>query len=289
MALGLFADTNIADGAVLTGGGGWSEDLPLANLLAPGYLARPARCEAPFTPERTRIDVPLAWAQRVTLMALLFHTMSRSARYRITVAGADGDLDDPVYQSAWTPIVPRISRSRDLQWGAPNWWTGQPLAADADLYPRNAWLRLPRPLLTKKIRIELDDANSVAESLDVGGLWVVSGWSPTFNFERGRDIAIEPRSLIDEAPSGREFGEERRGRRMVTASWMMLSDAEANRMTDMVARVGTTRPVLFVPDIDNDASLVREAFPATFSPPPSPKFTYPGLNQATATFREIIA
>jgi len=289
MALGLFADTNIAADAVLAGGAGWSADLPLANLVAPGFLARPARCLAPFTAARTRIDVPLAWAQRVTLVAMLFHTMSRSARYRITVAGADGNLAAPIYQTDWTPIVARISRSRDLQWGAPNWWTGQPLAADVDLYPRNAWIKLPRPMLTKKIRIELDDTTSNAASLDVGGLWVVSGWSPAFNFERGRDISVDPRSLVDEAPSGREFAEERRGRRRVSVTWAMLSDAEAYRMLDTTARVGTSKTVIFVPDLDDPASLVREAFPATFSPPPSPKFLYDGLNTASATFREIIA
>jgi hypothetical protein len=288
MALGLFADTNIAAGSTFAGGT-WSPDLPLTNMVADGFLAKPARCIAPLTLAKTQFEVTLPWAQRVTLVALLFHTLTRSARYRITVAGATGDLSAPVYQSAWLQVTPRISRSRDLPWGAPNWWTGQPLAADMDLYPRNTWIRLPAPTLTKKIRIELDDSQNTAGWLDVGGLWVVSGWSPPFNYDRGRELAVTPRSLIDEAPSGREFSEERRARRQLSVTWSRLFDVDANRLIDAAARAGTTKTVLFIPDLDNPASLVREAFPAKFAPPPAPKFTFDGLNTASATLKEVIA
>ncbi|PZR32298.1 hypothetical protein [Caulobacter segnis] len=288
MALGALADINLVDEAVLSGGT-WAAGLPLANLKAADYVARPARCEDPSNLAKSQFQAQLEWPQSVSLVGVVFHTLSRSAAYRLTIAGPDLDLGAPVYQSEWTPVIPRLWQSRDLPWGSPNWWTGQPLARDLDLYPRNLWIALPAPVLCGVLRLEIDDRENLAGYFDLGGLWIVDPWRPTLNFERGRDLSIEIRSLVDEAPSGRIYGETRRSRRQLAVTWAMLTANEANRLYDAGMRAGTTKPVLFVPDQDDGASLLRECWPATFGAPPAPKFGWEGLHTVSATFREIIA
>lgn len=287
MALGQLIDTNLALDATLSGGN-CLPALPLANLLLGQYLQRPARFADATSLAGTKFEVELAWPQQINLVGLVFHTFSRQARYRLTVAGADKNLAAPVYQTDWTPVIPRLWRSADLDWAAPNWWTGQPLSRDLALYPPNLWIPIPKTLCGR-LRIEFDDRTNAAGWFDVGGLFVAKGWTPQINFERGRQLAITSRSLSEEAPSGRDFDETRRGRRTLTVTWAMLAKADAQRLFDAGARAGTTGVVVFLPDVDDPSSLLREAYPAKFTAPPAPTFGFEGLHTVSATFREIIA
>lgn len=193
------------------------------------------------------------------------------------------DLD-----TGWTDVFPSIFDPADLEWGVDNWLTGTVSQAELDLYPRNLFASLPEIIATG-LKVELDDRANPAGFFDVGGLQIVSGWSPTINFARGRELTVLPRDLVDEAPSGRRFAEERTPRRRLAVTYDMLSDAEARRWLDAAMRARTTRTVLFVPDTDDPASMMREAFPATFGTLPGPKFTYSGLNSTGAVFEEILA
>lgn len=287
MALGQLVDINLALEATLSGGD-CAPELPLGNLLLGQYVQRPARFADATDLDGTQFEAELAWPQQINLVGLVFHTFSRQARYRLTIAGADGDLDAPVYQTDWTPVIPRLWASADLDWGAPNWWTGQPLSRDLALYPPNLWIPTPT-VLCGRLRLEFDDRSNAAGWFDVGGLFIAKGWAPKVNFERGRQLSITTRSLSEEAPSGRDFDEVRRGRRVLAVTWAMLTKAEAQRLFDATARAGTTGVVLFLPDVDDPSSLLREAFPAKFSQPPSPTFAWEGLHTVTAVFKEIIA
>ena len=289
MALGRFADVNLATTSVLSGGT-WSVDLPLSNLLDDSrYIGAPARQLTPAVLANSKFEAVLARPRSISLIGVLFHTMSLDARYRLSIAAVGGTLAAPDLQTEWLPVYPRLFPSSQLAWEEANWWTGQPQAADLDLYPRHLWISIPTPMITSALRIEFDDHDNSAGFFDVGGLWIVSGWSPVMNFDRGRDLGIEARDLVDEGPSGRLFVEERAFRRVMSISWSRLTDAEALRLFDAGARARSSRNVLFAPDLDDGAALIREAFPATFETPPRPKFTYSGLNQVAAIIRETIA
>ncbi len=288
MALGQFADTNLALTSTLSEGG-FDPAYPLGNLLLGDYLGHPARCATPAILASSKFKVVLPWPRKVTMVAVLFHSLSYSARYRLTVSDLAGDFTTPKYDSGWQAVVPALYKSSDLPWESPNWWTGQPLASEMDLYPRHLWIVLPADTLVAAFRLEINDAANPAGYFDLGGLWVASGWSPTFNFERGRKLDIQNRAQVDEAPSGRRFAEDRRPRRRLSVSWRGLFQSDAHRLADAFMRAGTTQPVLFVPDIDDPLALFREAFPATFEAAPAPTFLYEGLHQADATFEEIIA
>ena len=287
MALGQLVDINLALDANLSGAE-CLPDLPLGNVLLGQYVQRPARFADATDLAGTQFEAELAWPQQINLVGLIFHTFSRSARYRLTIAGADGDLDAPVYQTEWTPVIPRLWASADLDWGALNWWTGQPLSRDLALYPPHLWIPLPTTLCGR-LRLEFDDATNEAGWFDIGGLIIAKGWTPQINFERGRQLSITARSLSEEAPSGRDFDEVRRGRRGLAVTWAMLAKSEAQRFADITARVGTTGVVVFLPDVDDPSSLLREAFPAKFTTPPAPTFGWDGLHTVSATLKEIIA
>jgi hypothetical protein len=289
MALGQFSDINLAKAAVLSGGT-WSAELPLANLQDDRrYIGAPARCETPTDLETSQLDVVPATAKGINLVAVLFHSLSLAARYRLRLVGPGGDIETPDFDSGWTDVFPAVFDQAELDYEDSNWWTGQLAAEDLDLYPRHLWIVLPQTLIAAQLRLELDDVTNADGYFDLGGLWVARTWSPAFNFNRGRSLGAEARDQKEESPSGREFGDERMPRRVLNVSWSRLSDDEGLRNVDAFARARTTRPVLFLPDTDNPKSMLREAFPATFQTSLVPTFTYDGLNTAQAVFREIIA
>lgn len=289
MALGRISDRNLAKLATLSGGT-WSGALPLANLLDESRIrSAPARQLTPADLVASQFEAAWAGPQVINLVAVFFHTLEPGAKYRLTVAGTDGDLGTPAFVTDWTHVYGAVFHSSELEFEDPNWFTLQLARADIDLYPRHLWIPLPGNVTTSKIRLEIDDSSNDAGFYDLGLLYVARTFTPAFNFERGRDVTVNPRDLKDEAPSGREIGEERTPRRTVVVSWSRLSENENWRLLDASARARTTRIVVFLPDADDPMSLLREAFPATFGPGPAAKFTWPGLGQSTATFREIIA
>jgi len=188
----------------------------------------------------------------------------------------------------WQYVFPSIFDPLDLEFGVENFITGTVASAEIDLIKRHRPIIFPE-VLARRIRIELDDRANPAGFFDVGGCWVGGGFSPAVNFERGRDLSVMPRDVVDEAPSGRLFAEERDPRRKLEISYQMLTDPEMRRFVDAGLRARTTRTVLFLPDTDDEAQLIREFFPAVFEQPPGGKLFYPGLNSTALTLKEILA
>lgn len=290
MALGRIADINLALTSTI-GGGAWSPDLPVTNMITDRrFVAAPARCLAIGSTPASRFDLTLERPTLVNLVALIFHTLSPLASYRVVVAGPDLDLDNPIYTSPLTPVYSRLYPSMNLPWEDPNWWTGQAVSdSDLALYPRHLWIPLPAGLVAGRIQVRLIDPDNPAGFYDIGGVWATRAWTPGINFDRGRQPTVEVRNVSDEGPSGRLFAEEREPRRRHQLTWSRLTDAEVQRLFDAGARARSTRPVLVMPDLDDPALMAREAFPAVFDPTPKPTLKYSGLNTVTAGFKEIIA
>lgn len=287
MALGRFSDVNLIETATLAGGQ-WSPVLPLANVKGEGrYVSEPARQLFPNDPTKARIEATLAEPRTVNLIALLFHTLGVNAEYRVTIAGPEGNLAAPDYQGDWTPVHGRMFPSQNLAWEEPNWWLGTGSPEDILLYPRHLWIVLKPGVPTAVVRVELRDPD--AAFFDIGGMWVCGAWSPAFNFDHGRELGSEARSLSDEALSGLVYHEDRQARRRLTVTWSMLEPHEGLKLFDAGTRCGTRRPVLMLPDADDPVSLIREAWPATFEKPPAFRRSRRFQNSVSATFREIIA
>lgn len=285
--LGRFSDENLTLSATLSGGQ-WSAELSLQNLKdETRFVSAPARQLFPADPTKARIEAVLERDRTLNLIGVLFHTFTPAAEYRVTIAGPGGTFAAPVLVIDWTPVHGRMFPSVNLPWEEPNWWTGAARPEDLLLYPQHLWITLSPAILASRVRLEFRDPD--AAHVDIGGLWICGAWSPRFNFDHGRELGLDSRTLSDESPSGRMFHEARTSRRRLTVSWGMLDHNEALRLFDAGARCGTRRPVLLLPDIDDRVTLIREAFPATFEKPPAPRRGRLYENTVSATFKEIIA
>ncbi|CAN5643384.1 hypothetical protein BH10PSE5_BH10PSE5_19550 [soil metagenome] len=289
MALGKFSDLNLAKTAVLSGGT-WAASLPLANMKDDArYVGAPARCPDCTSLAKSKFYVTLETTRSVSLVMLMFHTMSPGGLYRVSGIGPGGSWLTPDLQTAWTPVFASLFDSHELEYEEENWFTGQLPSSEQDLYPRHC-TALFEPVLISDLMIEINDVVHPDGFFDIGGLWVSSTWSAEMNFQRGMDLTMESRDQQDEAPSGRVFTEERTPRRYVTVTYDASNTAEARRWIDAGARARSGRTVIFIPDADDEAGRVRDAFPAMFGNKlPGARFNYPTLNPSTLTFKEIIA
>lgn len=287
MGLGRFSDENLALTAALSGGE-WSEALPLDNLQNDvRFVSEPARQLFPTDEAKSRLEAVLARPRTINLVAVLFHTLGVNAEYRLTIKAPEGSFAAPALVTDWTPVHGRMFPSVNLAWDEPNWWTGEARPEDLLLYPQHLWISLRPGVLAEAIRLELRDPD--ADFYDLGGLWIANAWSPTFNFEHGREAGLDARGISDEAPSGRFVHEQRADRRRISVTWAMLDADEATRLFDAGKRASTRRPVLFLPDVDDPVIMIREAFPANFEKPPAPRRGRRFQSQVQATFKEIIA
>ena len=289
MAKGKFSDTNLTKVATLSGGV-WSAELPLENLKDDSrFVGAPARCEDCHDLAKSQFQLRLPEPRTVNFLAALFHTLSLSAKYRITAtADDDGSFADPVLATGWQFVFPSVYDPFDLEYGVDNWFTGTLAETEVDLVPRNLWIPVPE-VLAQRIRFEFDDTANETGWFDIGGLWTTSSFSPEINFDRGRDLGLTPRDQPDEAPSGRIFHEERDPRRVLSITYGMLKQAEVQRFFDAGLRARSSRPVIFIPDSDDPAAMMREAFPATLAQPPGARFSYPSLNATALNLKEILA
>lgn len=288
MALGKFADRNYAQTSLLSDGV-WLAGLPLTNMLdATRYVSAPARCATPANLAASRFDADLQASRAIDLVGLMFHNLSVAAKYRLTIRAPGGTFASPAYQTPWTDVFGRAYSSSSLLWEDSNWWLGQVADEDLALRPQHLWIAFDAVAATG-VRVELDDKLNPAGYVDIGGLWISGTWSPGINFERGRELGLSARDLVDEAPSGRLFGERRQPRRQLTLTLGNLTTAETYRMADMAARARTTDTVVVIPDAASVTGLAREAFPAVLERPPSARFTHERQHQVVGVFKEIIA
>jgi hypothetical protein len=293
-SLGKFCGVNRMREATIAAVGTWSASQPLANLLTnatsdnPRYIGAPARQPTPATLANSKIELSFTKPRSIGLVGVIFHTMSQPALMRITIAQPGATLATPTLQTEWLRVHPRINNSIRMPWNEPTWWSGQAPLADIDLYPRHRFVPFNQTLV-EQIRIEFDDRTNATGYFDIGGLILAQGWSPEFNFDRGRRVGMKFRDLIEEGASGRRFGQRRRARREITVTWSGLKEAEAWRLYDDCLRAGQVGHVLFVPDAGNLLGVAREAWPATIETPFEPVLTHEGLHSLTAVLSEVIA
>lgn len=292
MALGVLIDDNLAARGTISGpAGGVAAGLPLTNLLKEErYIKDPARFVNAGDLGLTKFTVLLEEPVVLGAIGLLFHTMTLAARYRVTGTSlADTGFATPSFDTGWRWVFPSIYDPVHLSGGAENWLTGTVTAAEVNLLGRHLAAALPGAL-SQRIRVELDNQDHPLGWFDVGGLMLAEGFSPEMNFERGRDLTVLPRDLRDEAPSGRIFPDPRTPRRVLTVNYANLTDAEARRFVDSAMRATSIRTVLFVPNLDDPAGAMREAFPATYgAKPPGARTSWPGLGVSTLNLEEVLA
>ncbi len=290
MALGSFCYTNRFLEGAISGPAGWSTAYPLSNLLTEDdYVGAPARCIDGRNLDASWFELVIPQPRVLDMVALFFHTLSISARYRIR----GGLLDDtaftsPTTDTGWRWVYPAIYDTVDLEPDDDNFISGTVSLEDVALLGRHLYAPLA-PGLAQRFKIEIDDQLNEAGWIDIGGVFGAAGFSPAINFDRPRELSVVPRDVVDVAPSGRKFSDPMTPMRVFSANYSNLTDPEARRFVDAALRVRNIGTVLFIPNLDDVAATMREAFPATLGKAPSAGLGWPGQARTALTFEEIIA
>jgi len=261
MAKGHLFLSNPAEGATLRGGR-WA--LGLDALKTRRLEADPARNTEATDPAASQILVDFGRRTKVSALAMHGTTLQRGAQIRV-VAGEgasvadDGavSLDVVDFDSDWQDCFGRAHHTADLDWSDPNYWDGKPLDEDLDAYGRPVIVPLPT-LETKALVIRLDNAGD--PDFDLGHLFAAAPLVPVWNYTFGREPGFNTRTLTDETPGGARIADRRPGRQTHRVSFPHLQDSEIRALRDAHKRRDRTKPVLFVPDVENGLDLIRDAF-----------------------------
>jgi hypothetical protein len=120
---------------------------------------------------------------------------------------------------------------------------------------------LPAAISARYATVEIDDTANAAGHLDIGRLFVGGGLQPAYNASYGGFAdEREDLSTVVANPNGKRFGTARRRPRGVRFALQYTSQAEADRIHEMQAAVGTLDEVLYVPDPADAAHSQRYGF-----------------------------
>lgn len=260
MATIQLAAPNLAQYVTAIGGGDWTAELPVSQLLEPTlqHFARTAS----LAPAATQFHFTLDRARPISIVGLINHNMSTAAQFRITLS-ADGV--SPVWDSGLQDVWPALYATEDLLWEDEQWWDGRILQEDRVGYPSNVIAGPDYSVAVQYGTVELIDAGNTAPYVQAGRLFLGAGWSPAYNKDYGSQIGWAARSESQEARSGTRFVDVLPDRRFVKFTLANLADAEAlGPVLEMQRRVSTHGEVLYRDDPADTSHQVRTSFLATF-------------------------
>ncbi|EDP66835.1 hypothetical protein BAL199_17278 [alpha proteobacterium BAL199] len=179
----LIAYRNHADNAEFLGGG-WSSELPAANLAdrQPSRVARTASAD----PVDTTVDLDFGAQKPVRFVALIRHSLTQSGRWRLRLA-LSGEFSEPLLDTGWMAIWPASTPFGVGVWGEFH-WGGRLPPEEAATYGIAAIHVLPVPVIARHLRLELDDPGNPEGYLQAGRLVAGPAWQPRVNLQYGWSI-----------------------------------------------------------------------------------------------------
>lgn len=253
----LLAYNNRADEAVLSNGA-WSTTLPQSNLQdrVQSNVARTANAAN----SSTIIDIALAKARPIGLIALCNHSISIDGKYRVR-GYTDAARTVIAYDGGTIDVWPAIYSTLDLHWQDDTFWSGRVSAEDLIKYRWNLTHRLSSTPYLRYWRIEIFDATNSKGYLDFGRLFIADAWVPILNMNYGSGIGYKARTKIEEALDGTEYFDEYAPFRVATFTLADMSEDEAmGRAFDIQRVVEISREVYFMWDEQDVKHLVRRSF-----------------------------
>lgn len=253
----ILAFPNRADEATLSGGS-WTTGMPRTNLQT--RTIKEAARTTDATTASTQFMVALPRTRKVRVLALVDHNMSLAATYRVR-GYATGDLTTATYDSGTKKVFPAAYNEITADWDEGNFWDLSPPAEYLDGLTASLIHVLPSDVYARNWLVELTDTTNEAGYVQLGRLFISSGWVPAVNMNYGAAIQYEPRSEIDEAYSGAEYFYERPSPRVARFELRGLDLTEAMTYALDAQRVqSNSREVLFLYDLADTTHLLRRSF-----------------------------
>lgn len=246
---------NRIDEAALSGGA-WLSGLPLANLKERA-LSKVCRSVNASTGS-TVIDLDLGQARSLRALALQNHNLSQAGSWRVKLGSSAGasDIYSGSYQSAWSLSFD----SGQLEWGGNNWWDGM-VDDDYIRHPYIAPMLLPTWYSARYVRIEISDAANPDGYIQMGRIFVGSGFVPAIGARYGLSEGWDDVSRLDYTLSGALVADIGRRRRWAKFELGYIRQAdEAPIVHEMLRRLGTAGEVLYLPNTSNWQDCQRYGF-----------------------------
>lgn len=246
---------NRIDEAALSGGA-WLSGLPLANLKERA-LSKVCRSVNASTGS-TVIDLDLGQARSLRALALQNHNLSQAGSWRVKLGSSAGasDIYSGSYQSAWSLSFD----SGQLEWGGNNWWDGM-VDDDYIRHPYIAPMLLSTWYSARYVRIEISDAANPDGYIQMGRIFVGSGFVPAIGARYGLSEGWEDLSRLDYTLSGALVADIGRRRRWAKFELGYIRQAdEAPIVHEMLRRLGTAGEVLYLPNTSNWQDCQRYGF-----------------------------
>lgn len=248
---------------------GWTNSAPASNVKNLP-LSVPARSLTSGT-EIAPVTLEGVFRQPETLIyAGLFTTNFRQSD-DVKLELFDDDLKTEVaFDSDWTAVVPPLQDWRSMRWGASNFFRGDLPEEDFALYPTNVHMKIPLGrykawrwsfkgsgyIASPDPDINGNDANYH----QVGYAWFSDGMELEINPALGSSDDYTPQDVVSQVEGGGEFVEPGTGFRSININLDQLSADQANKLLDLIKRVDFSRPLVYLPDLDDLALLFRYAF-----------------------------
>lgn len=245
---------NRAATAVVSGG---SWQTPVTCLLTRplGEVAR----SASLSLAATRFDIDLQRLRAVSFIALVNHSFSIAARVRITMGSTAGGAD--LYNSGWLDAWPPVRNIQMQSWRSENWWNGKLTDEERQQYPSDFTLQLPSSLLTRYMRVEIDDAANAAGYVEIGMLFVADAWQPVVNVDLGGSLLWQDKTAVEETEAGLEFfGQKARRRRASFRLSHLTTDEAMSRAFDLDGTLGISGDLYYITDTDDILHRIRRSF-----------------------------
>lgn len=239
-------------------GGSWTAGLPLDNLKD-RVLSRPAR-SVDTDLASTQFDVTLPRLRGLRVIALCRHNMGNAAKWRVRL-WRDVARTVLVADSSWMPVWSTVKDSLYYEWEDDEFWAGTISNEDISGFFWNAAYLLPDTVSAQSISIEIYDEENAAGYVQIGRLFLGSGWQPAWNMSYGATLGYEPLTEVSKALDGTEYFDERPLYRVAKFSLDHLREEEALEGALELQRVcGISGEVFFIWSPADVRQSVRRSF-----------------------------
>lgn len=211
--------SNQIDTATLSGGS-WNASYPLTNLQN-RYLSQKARTANALSASSV-INLDLASAQSIGVVALISHNFSAAATVRIQGSSA-ADQSVALYDSTAETIYSGTDYAKSFTAVSARYW-----------------------------RISISDTGNSSGYVQLGRVFIGWRFSPTNNIDWNPTLAVESKTAILESLGGPEYFDERPNRRLFTGQWSWLSDPEAYNVLLAIQRSHDVSREIYLIQDDTD-------------------------------------
>lgn len=269
----LIGHKNAVDTATLSAGS-WGGTLDNLKVRNPKQQA----VTTDVTAASTKVRFALASPIHLALVGLWNVNATVDVTHRTTL-WTDNTFTTSFYDSGVVEQYPAGTVPYSaIPYGAPNWWTGKPLAADLALFQRSIYHELSTWQYAQYIQLEIFDTANPDGVFKAGRGFVGEGIRPEKNASFPVSIGIN--SLTDEskARDGTLYFHPRNGEIVVPFSFDLLTRIEGHKVLELTARNDKHREAVLVWDAADPAYAYMKTVLGRLSKLDQLKFTTPNRN-----------